>query len=145
MGRKYRSILPQGRCALSLTTHADKSQERPVFSGQSPPQSEAETGSQRNRHRVMPTTQQPFPSSGDLPNPQIEPWSPTLQADSLPAEPQGKPKNIGVGSLFSSPGKAGISGLHSRLPRGVRPRLEGKPRHGPLSKAPPCSRKRMEI
>ena len=30
------------------------------------------------------------------------------------------------------PGKAGISGLHSRLPRGVRPRLEGKPRT-PLS------------
>ena len=25
---------------------------------------------------------------------------PTLQVDSLPAEPQGKPKNIGVGSLF---------------------------------------------
>ena len=25
--------------------------------------------------------------------------SPALQADSLPAEPQGKPKNIGVGSL----------------------------------------------
>ena len=40
-----------------------------------------------------------FPSSGDLPNPGIEPRSPTLQADSLPAEPQGKPKNIGVGSL----------------------------------------------
>ena len=31
-----------------------------------------------------------------------------------------------------SPGKAGISGLHSRLPLGVRPRLEGKPRT-PLS------------
>ena len=31
-----------------------------------------------------------------------------------------------------TPGKAGISGLHSRLPRGVRPRLEGKPRT-PLS------------
>ena len=30
----------------------------------------------------------------------IEPRSPTLQADSLPAEPPGKPKNIGVGSLF---------------------------------------------
>ena len=29
----------------------------------------------------------------------IEPRSPTLQADSLPAEPQGKPKNTGVGSL----------------------------------------------
>ena len=28
-----------------------------------------------------------FPSPGDLPNPGIEPRSPTLQADSLPAEP----------------------------------------------------------
>ena len=35
----------------------------------------------------------------DLPNPGIEPRSPALQADSLPAEPPGKPKNIGVGSL----------------------------------------------
>ena len=33
----------------------------------------------------------PFPSPGDLPNPGIEPRSPTLQADSLPTEPQGKP------------------------------------------------------
>ena len=41
----------------------------------------------------------PFPSPGDLPNPGIEPRSPTLQADSLPAEPQGKPENTGVGSL----------------------------------------------
>ena len=32
------------------------------------------------------------------PNPGIKPGSPALQADSLPAEPQGKPKNIGVGS-----------------------------------------------
>ena len=32
-----------------------------------------------------------FPSPGDLPNPGIEPRSPTVQADSLPAEPQGKP------------------------------------------------------
>ena len=32
-----------------------------------------------------------FPSPGDLPNPGIEPKSPTLQADSLAAEPQGKP------------------------------------------------------
>ena len=29
----------------------------------------------------------PFPSLGDLPNPAIEPGSPALQADSLPAEP----------------------------------------------------------
>ena len=41
----------------------------------------------------------PFPSPGDLPNPGIKPRSPTLQADSLRAEPQGKPKNTGVGSL----------------------------------------------
>ena len=33
---------------------------------------------------------QPFPSPGDLPNPGIEPRSPTLQVDSLPAKPQGK-------------------------------------------------------
>ena len=32
-----------------------------------------------------------FPSPGDLPNPGIEPGSPTSQADSLPAEPPGKP------------------------------------------------------
>ena len=41
----------------------------------------------------------PFPSPGDLPNPEIKPKSPTSQADSLPSEPPGKPKNIGVGSL----------------------------------------------
>ena len=33
----------------------------------------------------------PFPSPGDLPNPGIEPGSPTLQADILPSEPPGKP------------------------------------------------------
>ena len=40
-----------------------------------------------------------FSSPGDLPNPGIKPRSPTLQIDSLPAEPQGKPKNTGMGSL----------------------------------------------
>ena len=35
----------------------------------------------------------PFPSPGDLPNPRIESRSPALQADSLPAEPLGKPGN----------------------------------------------------
>ena len=29
----------------------------------------------------------PFPSPGDLPDPQIEPRSPALQADALPSEP----------------------------------------------------------
>ena len=42
---------------------------------------------------------QPFTSPGDLPNPRIKPRSPALQQDSLPADPQGKPKNTGVGSL----------------------------------------------
>ena len=41
----------------------------------------------------------PFPSLGDLPNPGVKPRSPALQADSLPAEPQGKPRNPGVGRL----------------------------------------------
>ena len=41
----------------------------------------------------------PFPSPGDLPNPGIESRSPTLQADSLSAEPQRKTNNTGVGSL----------------------------------------------
>ena len=33
----------------------------------------------------------PCPSPGDLPNPEIEPGSPALQADSLLTEPPGKP------------------------------------------------------
>ena len=33
----------------------------------------------------------PFPSPGDLPNPGIELGSSTLQADTLPSEPQGSP------------------------------------------------------
>ena len=40
-----------------------------------------------------------MPSSTDLPNPRIEPRSPTLQADSLLSDPLRKPKNSGVGSL----------------------------------------------
>jgi hypothetical protein len=40
-----------------------------------------------------------FPSPGDLTNPGIEPRSPALEEDFLPAEPPGKPKNTGVGSL----------------------------------------------
>ena len=57
----------------------------------------------------------PFPSPEDLPNPGIEPRSPSLQADSLPSEPPGKPKNTGVGSLsllqqiFLTQGRTGVS------------------------------------
>ena len=52
----------------------------------------------------------PFPSPGDLPNPGIEPRSPTLQADSLPAEPPGRPKNARVGSLSLLQGVSCIAG-----------------------------------
>ena len=36
----------------------------------------------------------PFPSPGDLPHPGIEPGSLALQADALPSEPPGKPKDL---------------------------------------------------
>ena len=41
----------------------------------------------------------PCPPPGNLSNPSIELRSLALQADSLPSEPPGKPKNTGVGSL----------------------------------------------
>ena len=40
-----------------------------------------------------------FLLQGSLPNSGIKSRSRALQADSLPAEPQGKPKNTGVSSL----------------------------------------------
>ena len=40
-----------------------------------------------------------FPFSRESSQPREDPRSPALQEDSLPAEPQGKPKNTGVGSL----------------------------------------------
>ena len=44
-----------------------------------------------------------FPSPGDLPNPEIKPGSPALQADSLSAKPLRRPRNTGVGSLLQYP------------------------------------------
>ena len=43
----------------------------------------------------------PFPSLGELPNPGIKPLSPAggLAGGFFTTEPQGKPKNTGVGSL----------------------------------------------
>ena len=54
----------------------------------------------RPEYWSIPVFQKPFPSPGDLPNPRIEPRSPTLQVDSLPAEPQGKPIPWQKPSLF---------------------------------------------
>ena len=43
-----------------------------------------------------------IPSSGDLPEQGIEPGSPVLQADSLPAEPPGKPVTEYILTLISN-------------------------------------------
>ena len=45
--------------------------------------------------RILYWSGQLFPSSGDLPSPGIEARSPALPVDSLPAEPQGKPRKEG--------------------------------------------------
>ena len=58
---------------------------------------------------------QPFPSPGDLPNPGIEPRSPALQMDSLPAEPQGKPfstNSAWFNIMFLSPCIVRTSRIH---------------------------------
>ena len=38
----------------------------------------------------------PFPSSGDLPDPGVEPRSPALQADPLTSKLLGKPSKVGI-------------------------------------------------
>ena len=50
--------------------------------------------------------------SRDLPKPGIEPRSPAWQVDSLPTEPQGKPKGTGVGSLSLLQGIFQTEGLN---------------------------------
>ena len=59
----------------------------------------------------------PFPSPGQLPNPQTEPGSLTLKADSLPAEPTGKPTNPTISEviLFAS-----FVRLHALVPKGYQ-------------------------
>jgi len=47
----------------------------------------------------------PFPSPGDLPDPGIEPGSPTLQANVLASEPPGKNKGLKLKNLYSSTGQ----------------------------------------
>ena len=56
------------------------------------------------------------PPSRDLPNLGIESRSPTLQADSFPCEPPGKPKNTGVGSLSLLQGIFPTQGSNQGLP-----------------------------
>ena len=47
-----------------------------------------------------------MPSSRGSSQPRIEPRTPTLQEDSLPSDPPGKPMNTGVGSLPLSMGSS---------------------------------------
>ena len=55
---------------------------------------------------------QPFPPPGDLPNPGIEPRSPTLQGDSLPSEPPGKPRLLADWSHLQNTGD--LKGVFSK-------------------------------
>ena len=41
-----------------------------------------------------------MPSSGDVPNPGIEPRAPALQADSLPSEPPGKTNFTSLDNIY---------------------------------------------
>ena len=43
----------------------------------------------------------PCPSPGDLPNPEIEPGSRALEADSLPTEPLGRPDSQSLTSVLT--------------------------------------------
>ena len=64
----------------------------------------------------------PFPSPGDLPNPGIEPGSPTLQADSLPFEPPGSlTHNSAACAAGPGPwtGEADVQGVLSCCPGGT--------------------------
>ena len=57
-----------------------------------------------------------MPSSRDHLNPGIKPRFPALQVDSLPAEPQGKPTNTGVGRPFPSLEDLPNPGIKPRSP-----------------------------
>ena len=61
----------------------------------------------------------PVPSPGDVPNPGIKPRSPILQADSLPAEPQGKPNLEGQRLRLTCPEMCRPLGVCMSLPAGA--------------------------
>ena len=72
----------------------------------------------------------PYPSPGDLPDPGIEPRSPTSPADILPSEPPGKPKNTGVVAYPFSRGTScpwNRTRVSSIIGRSLPAELPGKP------------------
>ena len=82
--RPYRNIYESGSESRSVVS--DSSQPIGLYSTWDSPGQNTGVG-------------QLFPAPGNLPNPGIKSRSPALQVDSLPAEPQGKPKNTEMGSL----------------------------------------------
>ena len=72
-----------------------------------------------------------IPSPGNLPNPRIEPRSPALQEDSLPAEPQRKPKNTGAGTLSLLQGIFPTQGSNPGLPALQASSLPAEPQRKP--------------
>ena len=72
-----------------------------------------------------------FPPPGHLPNPGIKPRSPSLQADSLPSEPQGSPRTLEWGDYCFSRGSSrptNQTGLSPALQADSLPvELPGKP------------------
>ena len=78
-----------------------------------------------------------FPPTGDLPKPGIKPRSPALQADSLPAEPPGKPKNTAVGSLSLLQGTFPSQGSNPGLPHCRRTFYQMSHKGSPRARSPP--------
>ena len=91
---KFVHVILHSQNSPILSLHPSESESRSVMSD-----SLKSHGLSMEFSRPEYWSRQPFPSPRDLPNPGIQPRFPALQADSLPAEPQGKPKNTGVGSL----------------------------------------------
>ena len=59
----------------------------------------------------------PFPAPGDLPDPGIEPGSPTLQAEALPCEPPGKPfTSQAIGFVGGTGPTTGLSSICNGVP-----------------------------
>ena len=70
----------------------------------------------------------PFPSPGDLPDPEIDPGSPALQADALPSEPPGKSPDMKKKKKKGSPRHATFKRLilHNREMQTIGKCIPGK-------------------
>ena len=107
MSRNSETLVPRGQiCAWSFTVLCLVAQLCPTLCN---PMDCSLPGSSVHGDSPRPEYQSglPCPPPGNLPNIGIKPRSPSLQADSLPSEPPGRPKNtlllcqsLGHGRLF---------------------------------------------